>query len=387
MATQIFPTEIIENTTEAYLPQVTVRSQIIYISVLAILIAALISLPYIKISVSTNSSGIVRTVAEKSDFKAITSGRVSAWLVKENQKVETGQNLVVLASEMLDSKISLVKFQQIEKQQFIHDLSILTRLDSVNLLSVRGLKSSLYAQQYNQLTYQLQESLQQQRKIKKELDTDRMLYKEKVISMREFDEKEYTYKRLLAEYRSTIERQLSQWQSDLTTHQIAIAEIQAQESQLLKEKELYTIKAPVSGTIQQLVGKYPGSYVQAGEGLGLISPDSSLLVECYISPKDMGLLKKGMKVTYQIDALNYNDWGFAYGEINEIANDFEVIEKQPVFRVKCRLDTRSLKLKNGYATTLKKGMTLRARFIVTERSLYQLLYDKVDDWLNPLQKS
>lgn len=387
MATQIFPTEIIENTTEAYLPQVTVRSQIIYISVLAILIAALISLPHIKISVSTNSSGIVRTVAEKSDFKAITSGRVSSWLVKENQKVETGQNLVVLASEMLDSKISLVKFQQIEKQQFIHDLSILTRLDSTNLLRVRGLRSSLYAQQYNQLNYQLQESLQQQRKIKKELDTDRMLYKEKIISMREFDEKEYTYKRLLAEYRSAIERQLSQWQSDLTTHQIAIAEIQAQESQLLKEKELYTIKAPVSGTIQQLVGKYQGSYVQAGEGLGLISPDSSLLVECYISPKDMGLLKKGMKVTYQIDALNYNDWGFAYGEINEIANDFEVIEKQPVFRVKCRLDTRSLKLKNGYATTLKKGMTLRARFIVTERSLYQLLYDKVDDWLNPLQKS
>lgn len=387
MATQIFPTEIIENTTEAYLPQVTVRSQIIYISVLAILIAALISLPYIKISVSTNSSGIVRTVAEKSDFKAITSGRVSAWLVKENQKVEAGQNLVVLASEMLDSKISLVKFQQIEKQQFIHDLRILTRLDSTSLHCVRGLISSLYAQQYNQLNYQLQESLQQQRKVKKELDTDRMLYKEKVISMREFDEKEYTYKRLLAEYRSTIERQLSQWQSDLTTYQIAIAEIQAQESQLLKEKELYTIKAPVSGTIQQLVGKYPGSYVQTGEGLGLISPDSSLLVECYISPKDMGLLKKGMKVTYQIDALNYNDWGFAYGEISEIANDFEVIDKQSVFRVKCRLDTRALKLKNGYTTTLKKGMTLRARFIVTERSLYQLLYDKVDDWLNPLQKS
>jgi HlyD family secretion protein len=101
----------------------------------------------------------------------------------------------------------------------------------------------------------------------------------------------------------------------------------------------------------------------------------------------MGLLKKGMKVTYQIDALNYNDWGFAYGEISEIANDFEVIDKQSVFRVKCRLDTRALKLKNGYTTTLKKGMTLRARFIVTERSLYQLLYDKVDDWLNPLQKS
>jgi HlyD family secretion protein len=28
-------------------------------------------------------------------------------------------------------------------------------------------------------------------------------------------------------------------------------------------------------------------------------------------------------------------------------------------------------------------MTLRARFIVAERSLWQLLYDKVDDWMNP----
>jgi len=31
----------------------------------------------------------------------------------------------------------------------------------------------------------------------------------------------------------------------------------------------------------------------------------------------------------------------------------------------------------------KKGMTLQARFIVTKRSLWQLLYDKVDDWANP----
>jgi len=40
-------------------------------------------------------------------------------------------------------------------------------------------------------------------------------------------------------------------------------------------------------------------------------------------------------------------------------------------------------LKNGYEGKLKKGVTLQARFVVTERSLWQLLYDKVDDWVNP----
>ena len=32
---------------------------------------------------------------------------------------------------------------------------------------------------------------------------------------------------------------------------------------------------------------------------------------------------------------------------------------------------------------LKKGMTLQAYFNVARRSLYQLLYDKIDNWLNP----
>jgi HlyD family secretion protein len=28
-------------------------------------------------------------------------------------------------------------------------------------------------------------------------------------------------------------------------------------------------------------------------------------------------------------------------------------------------------------------MTFKARFIVTERTLFQLLFEKVDNWLNP----
>lgn len=34
-------------------------------------------------------------------------------------------------------------------------------------------------------------------------------------------------------------------------------------------------------------------------------------------------------------------------------------------------------------TGVKKGMTLTGRFMITKRSLLQLLYDKTDNWLNP----
>jgi membrane fusion protein, peptide pheromone/bacteriocin exporter len=383
MQTQLFPVEIVENTSEAYMPKVTVRSQVIYTSAMVALLAAFASLPFVKVDVSVQSPGIIRTVAERNELKPLISGTLSSVKVKENQTVKEGQILYSLKTDMLDSKLRLNDFQTVEKQNLIHDLSILSVLDSASIFRVKSLKSTLYAQQFSQFKYQLMENLQQQRKIKKELDVDRKLYEQKVIAMREYDEKDYAYNRLIGEYRSSIERQLSQWQGELNSHRINISELEAQRNQIIEEKELYTIKAPVSGTVQQLAGKYVGSYLQAGESLGIISPDSNLLVECYVRPNDIGFLKKDMTVKMQIDAFNYNDWGLAKGQIIDVANDFVMMNDQPVFRVKCLLATKELHLKSGYIGKIKKGMTIRARFVVTERTLYQLLYDKVDDWVNP----
>ena len=100
-------------------------------------------------------------------------------------------------------------------------------------------------------------------------------------------------------------------------------------------------------------------------------------------PADMGLLKLDQSVLLQIDALNYREWGLARGKVMDIANDFVLMNEQPVFKVKCRLETPKLKLPNGHEVRLQKGMTLQARFVVVRRTLAQLVFDKMDDWLNP----
>ncbi|MDQ6477425.1 hypothetical protein [Dyadobacter sp. LHD-138] len=84
-----------------------------------------------------------------------------------------------------------------------------------------------------------------------------------------------------------------------------------------------------------------------------------------------------------MDAFNYNEWGMVKGKVEDIARDFTIIKDQPVFKVKCSLDQKKLQLKNGYQVTLTKGLSLRAEFVITKRSLYQLIYDKVDDWFDP----
>jgi membrane fusion protein, peptide pheromone/bacteriocin exporter len=383
MQSQLFPPEIIENTTESYLPSVSVRSQSIYIFVLLAIIGAFASTPFIFVDVSVQSNGVIRTVAEKNEIRSLVSGLISVAKVKENTLIMQGQTLFILKTDVLDTKIRLNSYQQNEKRQLIQDLSLLVKIDSSSILKIKGLMSPLYIQQSNQFRYTLQESIQRQRKVKKELDTDRLLYKEKVIAMREFDEKEYAYNQLVAEYRSSIERQITLWQSDLSRYQIEFTELEALQKQLLEEKEQYVIKASATGTIQQLTGKYVGSSIQAGENLGIISPDSNLLVECYVSPQDIGFLRKDMQANFQINSFNYNQWGLASGKVLNVANDFIIQNQKPVFKVQCLMDKTFLKLKTGYIGKIKKGMNLRARFIITRRSIYQLMYDKVDDWVNP----
>jgi HlyD family secretion protein len=53
------------------------------------------------------------------------------------------------------------------------------------------------------------------------------------------------------------------------------------------------------------------------------------------------------------------------------------------FRVECLPEKTWMSLRNGIRADLKKGMNFNARIILTRRSLFNLLFDKVDKWMNP----
>jgi membrane fusion protein, peptide pheromone/bacteriocin exporter len=108
-----------------------------------------------------------------------------------------------------------------------------------------------------------------------------------------------------------------------------------------------------------------------------------LIAEIYASPNDIGFLKVGMRTRMHVSAFHYHQWGLLEGVVKDISNDVMLVNNQPVFKVRCSLKQDFLTLKSGYVGKLKKGMTVQARFLVAERTLWQLLFDKADDWLNP----
>jgi multidrug resistance efflux pump len=222
--------------------------------------------------------------------------------------------------------------------------------------------------------------------LEKEFELDKQLYDKKMIARMEFEQKQNSLDLAKSKLALIKEQQQSKWQAELVKYQLQNKELFSQVKQLEKEKEQYIITAPIAGTISQYSGIKPGNYTMPNQSIAQISPAENLIVECYVQPKDIGLIHDNMEVNFQLDAFNYNQWGSARGKVIEISEDIVNIDKSPVFKVRCKLLTDYLELKNGYKGRLKKGMTLTSRFKLIRRSLFDLLYDKTDNWLNPKMK-
>ena len=88
-----------------------------------------------------------------------------------------------------------------------------------------------------------------------------------------------------------------------------------------------------------------------------------------------------------IDAFNYRDWGVIEAVVRDISDDASLERDGPRFRVRSRLTRTELRLPGGRRVSIRKGMTFRARFVIARRSLMQLVFDDINDWLNPARSA
>lgn len=329
MQQKLLPVEVLNNSAAAYLPKVSVKSKAIYNLIIGSLLLVIALLPVIKIDVSVIAGGEVHSEIGRSEIKTLTSGILSTVHIKDNQFVKKGQELFVISAQPIETKLQVNSFLQKEKQSNFEDLMLLVK---------NGLKATPVTSLYKQQLLSLKTQINSKEVIKKaaltELERDEELYKNKVIARAELEQKKLAFDKIQNEINDIIQIQLTNWQNELAGLRATMGDLQAQEIQYVDEKKMYTITAPVDGTIQLIAGKTSGSFIQMGEQMAILSPDSNLLVECLINPRDIGFVRKGMPVKFQIDAFNYNEWGSIDGQVIDIANDFAMINNNPVYKVK-----------------------------------------------------
>jgi HlyD family secretion protein len=356
-----------------YLYTIIILSSIIFIS----------SLPFIHTDISIKSTGITRPLTERTEVKPIMTGIIDTIYFKEGDMVNKDAVILRLKDPNTKGKVILNNFEINQREQFIHDLVILTNNNDLEFGATEKLNAPLYKQQLAKFNHQKQDLDASLNKAKKELDINTPLAKDKIISGKEFYDIQINYQKLQSSYKAFVQEQLSSWQQDLARYKLELSQYKQNLSVVNTDATYYLVKAPTSGIIQGINTRYQGGLLQANESLCTISPEGNLIGECYVPTRDIGLLKVGQPVRYQMEAFDYNYFGVLTGKIATIDNDFTVINNTPVFKVRCSFDSTQLHLKNGFTGKLKKGLNFQARFIVARRSLWQLLYDKMDDWLNP----
>jgi multidrug resistance efflux pump len=376
------PQNLMQDCLESYIYKHTTKSQAIYITVLLAIIVCLVLLPVIYVDVTVQNAGMVRPVNERTEVKASVSEWVDSVYVREGSRLQQGDTILRLRADNLLARKLLLQQKMGDLNRQLADLGQLAQGNAPQHFAsgVRMQENVYYMKRKNEL-----ETLQE--KARNEHARNKQLFDKEVISPDEYEQYMFALRKAENEYSSLVNNQLSVWQTDKNSLTMSRAELQSSLDQLQKEHEMHYVTSPVSGTLEQFSGIYKGNSISAGQTLGVVSPDSTLYAEVYVSPRNIGYLHEGMPVNVQVESFNYNEWGTISGTVREISSDFyyDSNAQTSYYKVKCELGRDYLTLKNGRKGQLKKGMTVYAHFILTRRSLFDLLYQKIDHWINPTQ--
>lgn len=377
MSRHIFPKEIVRFSVEQHFSRFSRYNPTVYLLLVGFVLIACAMLPLVKVDITVQSRGIIRSLTEPTGIMTPVTGMVREIRISENMKVSKGDTLLILSPEKIDDQSRIVDEKITTYKQYLRDLEKLT---SGSLLKP---ESELLTSSQNEYNQKLKEYQLRIEMCSKDFERTKTLYEKSVIATAEYERKELELNQLIRERDFYINQKKAAWNQQIFQYRIELQSLTDNREQLRFEKQFYVVIAPANGYITNFNGTQAGSFIFPNQSIATITPSENLVVECYVDPSDIGYLQAGSSATFQVDAYNYNQWGLASGEIIDISNQPYQENGNVYFKVKCKLHEEYLTLKSGYKGGLKNGFTLTSRFVVTRRSLYDLLFDKADNWLNP----
>ena len=376
----IFPKEILQHASEVYRYNFLKRTQAIYVILLLLLLSICIALPIIEIDLYSSSPGMIRPSKERNILTSPINGKIKEVLTTENAFVKKGDTLVTLDDLSVSQQMRLQEEELDSLHLYVNDLKLMSHPKMVQSDSIA---STLFKSQFMRYLQKLKAF---QRKLQRDLslfNRQKHLYERGVIAKIEFEKSSFELEKTRNELQYFKKHQQSLWQNLLHQKKLERHRVQSKLSSLENRKSLHYIISPSTGSIQDLKGLEKNNFLYTGSSIAEISPQTDLMVECYVSPVDIGLLKKSHPVKFQIDAFNHSHWGSATGQIIRINQDISSINDLPMYKVLCSINETGLFLNKKTKGNLRKGMTLTALFFIDKRSLFQLLFDKLEDWYKP----
>jgi HlyD family secretion protein len=392
----------------SYMPHWLIRWGIT-IFILVIFLLLLLSW-FVKYPDIVTAPVVISTQTPPSTLIARTSGAIAKLYINENDKVKPKQKLGVIYNTAIDDDVYKLKNYLENLPLHYHPDSILNYpLDTNLVLGELQIYFSEYMQSiheyenvyraeyylkkidavleqidyYKSLNQKLKNQIEFLNKelqiVKEKFDAAQKLYNEGSISKNEFGEyenmllqKQQSFKSAeineinnqitVQEYNKTVMDLSRDYEERKKRSLWALQEAYKKMiSQILLWEQQYVLISPIEGKISFFKFWNENQYVNAGEEILTVVPDSNQLIgKVYVQGFGAGKVEAGQKVRIKFDSYPYNEFGAVHGRVKSVSP----ISRENVLLI-------DVELPNGLITNYNKKLEFRQQMggaaeIVTE---------------------
>lgn len=172
-------------------------------------ITVIISLPFLKIDITIQSRGMIRSQSEPTLIQTPITGQVQKICLRENMKVSIGDTLIWLSPDKITEQLNILTEKISLYSSYISDLVILSAGKG------KSLQSDLLKSSYAEYSQKLKEYELQIETTNKDFQRTKTLFQKEVIAVSEFEKKELELNQLIKEREYYISQKKSGWNQQL----------------------------------------------------------------------------------------------------------------------------------------------------------------------------
>ena len=328
---------------------------------------------FAKIDEVVLAPGELQPLGAERPVKAPFAGVIKDIVVKEGQKVIAGDTLLKFDADVSRKRKETLETQiKLEKKRFEEESRAVKARKRGVVARLKGLNRSLNTESsiYENIlplaeigAMQMTEVLRQRNKVE-QLDSE--------VQQAGADLEE-------------VEAQLNKLEQE------SLREISDLERQLVEVEDTITkekLIAPVSGIVFGMVPSSAGYAASAGETLVKVVPGGEIEAKIYITNKDVGFMKPGMKAQIRVDAFPYTQFGSITGALKSVGTlPLEPDQQNPMprFPAYVKIDKEYLE-KDGEKYNISAGQSVQVNLILRDKRVISLLTDAVQKALDSLTR-
>jgi membrane fusion protein, peptide pheromone/bacteriocin exporter len=363
----------LKNSIAVLLQDPSTYTHLVYLLILGFLAFAFLGMAVVQVPVFVRANGIIRSEAGVSTITAPVSGIISNVNACENERIRKGKALFSFDFRKEKTQEKLTREELVNTDLKISDLEVILH----EIPAASDLRTEKY--RYDYVSFREKESELSHRLELAEADHSRIsrLYSANYVSLKEFENSGSSLNSLKTEKDLLRSEKMRSWANELTDLKTLRNNLSRQLSEIAYLLLRSDILSPSTGTVQGIRNRFAGEFVTAGTELCKLIPDTSLIAEIYVSPRDIGFIRPGMKVKLLIDSYDYRYWGMLNAVCESISDDAVINGESISFLVTCRLNPDASLQYSGMSVNPGKGMTFTARFLVSEKNMWQLINDNM----------